>query len=273
MKAANAKKSTTTSRTAAQAANQPFFAKAGGGNFFAPVNRTAAPSVQMKMAVNKPGDTFEQEADKMAGKVMRMPTPAASAPEEKVQRQEEEKLQKQDDKEVQKAEMPEEQVQKQEKEEIQKADLPEEQVQKQEKEEIQKAELPEEQVQKQEDEEVQRAEADKEEIQRKGNSAPTVNTTTQSAIRNKTTGGQPLSGDVRSFMEPRFNADFSNVRVHSDAESAGLSNQLSARAFTHQNHIFFSRDQYQPGTSEGKQLLAHELTHTIQQGHSVQRSP
>jgi hypothetical protein len=82
-----------------------------------------------------------------------------------------------------------------------------------------------------------------------------------------------MSADVRSFMEPRFNADFSNVRVHSDPESAGLSNQLSARAFTYQNHVFFSHDQYQPGTSEGKQLLAHELTHTIQQGHAVQRSP
>ncbi|WLE97129.1 MAG: DUF4157 domain-containing protein [Candidatus Electrothrix communis] len=241
----NAKKSTTTSRTAAQAANQPFFAKAGGGNFFAPVNRAAVPSVQMKMAVNKPGDKFEQEADKMAGKVMRMPTPAASEPEEKVQRQEEEKLQKQEN------------------EEIQKAELPEKQLQKQEKEEIQKAELPQEPIQKQEDEEVQR----------KGNGTPVVNAGTQSAIRSKTTGGQPLSGDVRSFMEPRFNADFSNVRVHSDAESAGLSNQLSARAFTHQNHIFFGRDQYQPGTSEGKELLAHELTHTVQQGHSVQRSP
>ena len=74
-------------------------------------------------------------------------------------------------------------------------------------------------------------------------------------------------------MEPRFNADFSNVRIHSNQESASLSNQLSARAFTHQNNIFFSRDQYQPGSSEGKQLLAHELTHTIQQGHAVQRTP
>ena len=74
-------------------------------------------------------------------------------------------------------------------------------------------------------------------------------------------------------MEPRFGADFSNIRIHSNTESASLSNQLSARAFTYQNHVFFSRDQYQPGTSEGRQLLAHELTHTIQQGHALQRSP
>ena len=91
MKAANAKKSYNDLKNGTQAANQPFFAKAGGGNFFAPVNRAAAPSVQMKMAVNKPGDKFEQEADKMAGKVMRMPTPASP---EKLQRQEEDKLQK-----------------------------------------------------------------------------------------------------------------------------------------------------------------------------------
>ncbi len=190
----------------------------------------------------------------MAGKVMRMPTPAAP---EKLQRQDENKVQKQE----------------KEQEDIQKAEMPEEQVQKKDDEKIQKAELPKEQVQKQEDEKVQRAAGEQENIQRKGNGTPAVNAGTQAAIRSKTTGGQPLSSDVRSYMEPRFNADFSNVRVHNDAESAGLSNQLSARAFTHQNHIFFSRNQYQPGTGDGKQLLAHELTHTVQQGHSVQRSP
>jgi hypothetical protein len=74
-------------------------------------------------------------------------------------------------------------------------------------------------------------------------------------------------------MEPRFGADFSGVRVHTDAESAALSNRLGARAFTTGNDIFFSRDEFKPGTSDGRHLLAHELTHTIQQGHSVQRAP
>ncbi|MFL9912271.1 DUF4157 domain-containing protein [Paraburkholderia sp. RL17-337-BIB-A] len=87
------------------------------------------------------------------------------------------------------------------------------------------------------------------------------------------TGGEPLGADVRGFMEPRFNADFQGVRVHRDAEASHLSNRLSARAFTYQNHIFFSRNQYQPDSSDGKQLLAHELTHTIQQGQSIQRTP
>ena len=216
MKSTAEKSSTTTSTTVTQASNQPFFAKAGGGNFFAPATH-AAPAVQLKLAVNKPGDKFEQEADKMADKVMRMPAPAK---EEKPQRQ------------------------------------------------------PEEKVQKKENDKLQKAQAPEEKLQRKGgDGVPAVSGEVQSAIRSKTAGGQPMSSDVRSYMEPRFNADFSNVRVHNDPEAASLNNQLSARAFTYQNHVFFSRDQYQPGNSEGKQLLAHELTHTIQQGHAVQRSP
>ena len=217
-----------------QSANQPFFTKKGGGDFF-------APAIQMKMAVSKPGDKLEQEADRMADKVMRMPSPGK---EEKLQRAPDEKLQK--------------------------AAVPEEKVQKKEEDKLQKAE---EKIQKKEDEKLQKAPASKEKLQRKGSdSAPSVNANLQSAIQNRSGGGQPLSSDVRSYMEPRFNADFSNVRVHNDPQAAGLSNQLSARAFTHQNNIFFSRDQYQPGSSEGRQLLAHELTHTIQQGHAVQRS-
>ena len=78
MKASSEKSSSTTSVAAKQMASQPFFAKAGGGNFFAPA-ANSAPVVQMKMAVNKPGDKFEQEADKMADKVMRMPTPVPIA--------------------------------------------------------------------------------------------------------------------------------------------------------------------------------------------------
>ena len=132
---------------------------------------------------------------------------------------------------------------------------------------------PDEKFQKKEDEKIQNASLSEEKLQRRGDGVPAVGAGTQAAIQNKTTGGQPLSSDVRSFMEPRFGSFISaDVRIHRDSESAGLNNQLSARAFTYQNHIFFSHDQYQPGTSEGKQLLAHELTHTIQQGHSVQRS-
>jgi hypothetical protein len=136
---------------------------------------------------------------------------------------------------------------------------------------LQKAE-PEQKIQKAEPE--NKLQKKEEELQRKGgDGTPTPSAHIQSAIHNKTAGGQALGADVRSYMEPRFNADFGNIRVHTDPEAASLNNRLSARAFTYQNHVFFSRDQYQPGTGEGKHLLAHELTHTIQQGHAVQRSP
>ena len=283
MKTTAEKSSHTTSASEHQKSAQPFFAKAGGGDFFAPVSHSS-PSVQTKLTVNKPGDKFEQEADKMADKVMRMPAPSPPAKDEKIQRATlpEEKVQKKEEDKIQKATLPEEKVQKKEEDKIQKAALPEEKVQKKEEDKIQKATLPEEKVQKKEEEKIQKAALPEEKVQKKeeeklqrdgGNGSPAVAADTQSSIRGKTSGGQPLSTEARSYMEPRFNADFSNVRIHSDPESAGLSNQLSARAFTYQNHVFFSRDQYQPGTSEGKQLLAHELTHTIQQGHAIQRSP
>lgn len=275
------------SGTVSKPANQAFFAKAGSSGFFAAANEPKAPAVQLKMTANKPGDKFENEADNMADKVMKMPAPEervqkAELPEEKVQKQEEplqkaelpeEKVQKQEEEPLQKAEEPERTIQKQEDEILQKTEAPEDKLQKQEEEPLQRAEAPEEDLQKAEssDEEIRKKE--EEQLQRKGDGAPAVSSQVQSAIHNKTTGGEALSGDVRGFMEPRFGADFSNIRIHHDAEAGGLSNRLSAKAFTYRNHIFFSHDQYRPGTGEGKQLLAHELTHTIQQGAAVQRSP
>jgi hypothetical protein len=82
-------------------------------------------------------------------------------------------------------------------------------------------------------------------------------------------GGSPLSDDVRTFMEPRFGADFSQVRVHNNGTAAQLNRKLQARAFTHGNDIFFNAGQYEPGSDSGKQLLAHELTHVIQQTGSI----
>ena len=86
------------------------------------------------------------------------------------------------------------------------------------------------------------------------------------------TGGAPLPSETRSFMEPRFRADFSGVRIHTDSRAARLAARLAARAFTFGRHIFFGRDQYRPDSREGAELLAHELTHTIQQGETIQRS-
>ena len=79
-------------------------------------------------------------------------------------------------------------------------------------------------------------------------------------------GGSPLPDEVRGYMEPRFGADFGNVRVHTGNTSTQLSRDLGARAFTHGQDIHFQDGTYDPGSSSGKRLLAHELTHTVQQG-------
>lgn len=83
--------------------------------------------------------------------------------------------------------------------------------------------------------------------------------------------GQSLPEAAREFMEARFGFDFRNVRVHADERSAALSRRLHARAFTIGEHIFFGRGQFSPQSVDGRRLLAHELTHTIQQ--SVCASP
>ena len=78
-------------------------------------------------------------------------------------------------------------------------------------------------------------------------------------------GGQPLPGTVRSFFEPRFGHDFSRVRVHADVNAAELAKGAHALAYTVGRDIVFGSGQYAPGTREGRQLIAHELSHVIQQ--------
>jgi hypothetical protein len=85
------------------------------------------------------------------------------------------------------------------------------------------------------------------------------------------TTGTSLPQPVRAFMEPRFGADFSRVRVHAGPDAAALSTQLNAHAFTLGRDIYFNAGQFRPETREGRELIAHELTHTIQQGDIVQR--
>ncbi|MGH7230238.1 MAG: DUF4157 domain-containing protein [Nitrospiraceae bacterium] len=79
-------------------------------------------------------------------------------------------------------------------------------------------------------------------------------------------GGQPLSASVRAFMEPRFGHDFSQVRIHADSTAAELAAAVEARAFTVGSDIAFGMGEYTPETQAGRRLLAHELTHSIQQG-------
>jgi len=81
-------------------------------------------------------------------------------------------------------------------------------------------------------------------------------------------GGRPLSTQERAFFEPRFGYDFGGVRVHADASASRSANELEARAYTAGRNIVFAKDQYQPQSDRGRHLLAHELTHVIQQARS-----
>jgi hypothetical protein len=76
--------------------------------------------------------------------------------------------------------------------------------------------------------------------------------------------GQPLNAETRAFFEPRFGHDFSQVRVHTDAKAAESAWAVNARAYTVGQAIVFGSGCYLPGTRKGEQLLAHELTHTLQ---------
>lgn len=90
-------------------------------------------------------------------------------------------------------------------------------------------------------------------------------------ISNSRGGGNLMSDGTRGFMENRFGADFSTVRIHTDNNAKQLSNKLNAQAFTIGNDIYFNEGKYNTNSNQGKHLLAHELTHTLQQGGMVQR--
>ena len=77
--------------------------------------------------------------------------------------------------------------------------------------------------------------------------------------------GQALDQNTRSFFEQRFGQDLSNVRIHNDDRAGKSARAVNAAAYTVGSNIVFERGQYAPGTSAGRKLLAHELTHTIQQ--------
>jgi hypothetical protein len=77
--------------------------------------------------------------------------------------------------------------------------------------------------------------------------------------------GESLPSSVRSSLEPRLGHDFSQVHIHADAKADELSQQLGARAFTTGNDVFFREGAYQPSSEDGRGLIAHELTHVVQQ--------
>ncbi|WP_167619858.1 eCIS core domain-containing protein [Maribellus sediminis] len=92
----------------------------------------------------------------------------------------------------------------------------------------------------------------------------------ESKLSSTSGGGSSLDTTTKSDMEAGFGADFSGVKVHTGSDAVQMSENLNAQAFTHGNDIYFNEGKYNPGSPSGKHLLAHELTHTLQQGASIQ---
>jgi hypothetical protein len=96
-----------------------------------------------------------------------------------------------------------------------------------------------------------------------------VDPNVENSIHTLSSRGQPLSESVRSYMGPRFNTDFGDVRIHTDGCAHDLARSLNAQALTIGRDIIFGAENYDHGSEEGRRLLAHELTHVIQQRHGL----
>ncbi len=228
-------------------------------------NQAVQRLIQRKVTVGAANDPLEVEADRMADKVMGTSQPADvhrdASEEEEIQTK---RIRRQED---------EDEIQ------TKRADIrrsPEEE-----------EELQAKRIQRQEDEdEIQakrtdllRAPEEEEEVQarpqgRNWSDSFDAGIDVENQLNAEKGGGAPLPGDVRGFMETHIGADFSSVRVHADGAAAKLNRKVAAQAFTHGSDIYMGTGKYRPDTTDGKRLLAHELTHVVQQGAagpSVQR--
>ena len=193
---------------------------------------------QPKLVVGPAGDSYEQEADRVAEQVMNAPSADAR---KSVQRQE-------DEEEIQTSLLPGAVVLRQEEEE-----------------EVQTSRIP---FGIQAEPDVQRQE-DEEEVQTKPLSAAQggfqVDAAFEDQLKASRGHGDPLPDNLREEMEPRLGTDLQGVRIHHGSNDAELNRSISAQAFTMDQDIYMGAGKYDPQSPTGKRLLAHELAHTIQQ--------
>lgn len=277
-------KTATTHTTNARSSNGFLFQKETGDSAF----------IQPKLNIGKPGDKYEVEADRVADRVVAKTSESntsffSPAPLVQKQQKEEEEIQKQPE-EVQKKEAiaetitpvvlrnPEEEtvqnnteVEVQNKTEV--SDSISMKLSDHSSSNLDTQKQEEEGQESEEEVEVTEVQQKTKILQRKETGVPTVTNSIESRIQKASGGGKPMSKNVKKPMESGFGADFSNVNIHTNQESTSLNNQISSKAFTYKNNIFFNQGQYQPETNTGKHLLAHELTHVVQQGHAVRRKP
>ncbi|MBI1293991.1 DUF4157 domain-containing protein [bacterium] len=99
----------------------------------------------------------------------------------------------------------------------------------------------------------------------------TITPTLENAVQRARSSGAPLADNVRTPMEQALGADFSGVKIHTDTSSDQINRSIQARAFTTGQDIFFRKGEYNPNSQSGQKLVAHELTHVVQQSGQVQR--
>jgi hypothetical protein len=179
-----------------------------------------AGAIQTKLAINKPGDEYEREADRVSEQVMRMPDPHAHRKTPGHAPVERSRLDGAAGSGL-----------------IQRSDSGRPLA---------------------EDEQVQ--------AQAQPGATPTVSAETASGIQSLRGRGQSLPEQTRSFFEPRFGCDLRNVKIHDDSQAARLADNVGARAFTIGRDVMFGPGEYRPDTAGGMRLMAHELTHVVQQG-------
>jgi hypothetical protein len=221
------------------------------GNRF--VQRVIAQNaIQTKLRIGQPGDIYEKEADRLAEQVTRMPESQLHRQEEE-EEEEEEPLQT---KPIGEQIIP----------------LAQRQPIEEEEEEVQAKELRGQTFSVTANEKLCRQPIEEEEeLQPREipGQTPQVTPNLEARINAIRGGGQSLPESVRAFFGPRFGHDFSHVRVHADAEANTLSHSLNARAFTTGRDMFFRQGEYDLGNRSGRQLLAHELTHVLQQNSTM----
>lgn len=196
-----------------------------------PLHAAAPELIQTKLSVSHPGDEYEQEADRVAERIMRMPQAASleepatmgAAPSISrwVRQRDANHIGRQSD-----------------------GDKPED-----------AAASPDEDFN----------ESNLLSLKEAAGSSHAPSPGVEAQIQSMRGSGQPLSPDLRAFFEPRFQRDFSQVRVHTDSRAAQTTQALNARAYTLGRDIAVAPGEYRPETAAGRLLLAHELTHVVQQ--------
>ncbi len=215
--------------------SSPFFNSKNDSGFF---------GVQPKLKVGEPGDKYEVEADRVAEEVVSSQSenqPFFAAPQTQLIQQ----------KPIAESITPLVQLQE---EELQ-TKLLDATVQRQEEEEEEEEML-----------QMQPIEEEEEMLQPKSDTPITdTHATTEQKLNSSKGNGSSLDSETRVQMESSFGANFGGVKIHTNSTAVQLNKELGAQAFTAGNDIYFNEGKYQPGSQNGKKLLAHELTHTIQQ--------